>query len=369
MNQKDTHIWELIAKKICGEADENELTSLDVLLDSENKLHTLHILSVLEKYWKNLNETNDEAGMENKSVVFLKKVSREIHSGNLFEHIQPIHKSFFTVSRVWKVAAAVIIFIGIGFGIKYLNKSELTKIVSGANTRKMLALPDGTKVWLNSGSSISYSKKYLQSESREINLIGEAYFEVKHNAKHPFIIHTPYSIDIEDLGTTFNVKAYPSDSSMETTLLKGAVEIYVAKTPNQKLLLQPKQKFVYKKSSNNIKDMLSLNAVVSSGSLDDNSFAVVNIGQIKDKKGDSLVSETAWMQNQLAFIAEPFSQLATRMSKWYNIKINIEDSAVASYRFSGVFEGETVTQALNELQLIRAFKYKTHNEGNIIITR
>lgn len=372
MGQQETRLWELLAKKVCGEATGDELAELNTLLGSANNGHVQGILGILENYWEQLRSLPDETGMENKSAIFLDKISTEIHSGNPFE-------SFVVPGRVprmrfrwWKAAAVLFILISAGIFIVYQRVNRIIDVVAANGAHKDLVLPDGTRVWLNSGSKISYSAGYLQHKNRDVSLTGEAYFDVKHDAKHPFIIHTLYGINIEDIGTKFNVKAYPGDSSMETTLIQGAIEVYGEEAPAQKLLLRPKQKFIYyrKRPSqrNNMDEQQNSNAV-SVGTIGEDRFAIANIVPVLNKEGDSLVSETAWMQNQLAFESEPFSQLADRMARWYNIRIDIQDTIVAAYRFTGVFEGETVTQALDELQLIRSFHYTEDKAGNISITK
>lgn len=374
MVQRETRLWELLAKKICHEATAEELTELSVLLSIADNDHIAGILGILNNYWEQLRLLPDQAGMETRSAIFLDKISAELHRDNPFESFSIPRKVSRARFRWWKAAAVLFILIGAGILIVYQRANRTIEIVAAGGVHKDLVLPDGTRVWLNSGSKIAYSAGYLQHKRREISLTGEAYFDVKHTAQHPFVIHTFYGINIEDIGTKFNVKAYPADSSMETTLIQGAIEIYGEEAPAQKLLLRPKQKFIYyrkrplQKNIVNNADEQSNNAI-STGTIGEDRFAIANIVPVLNKEGDSLVSETAWMQNQLAFESEPFSLLADRMARWYNIHIDIRDTDVAAYRFTGVFEGESLTQALDELQLIRSFHYRKDKAGNVMITK
>jgi ferric-dicitrate binding protein FerR (iron transport regulator) len=87
-----------------------------------------------------------------------------------------------------------------------------------------LTLSDGTKVWLNAESSLKYPTAFT-SNTREVEITGEAYFEVKHNAKQPFKVHLPNGSIVEDIGTSFNINAYPDEESLKTTLIEGSVRV------------------------------------------------------------------------------------------------------------------------------------------------
>src|SRR5439155_8152 len=113
-----------------------------------------------------------------------------------------------------------------------------------------MVLPDGTQVWLNAESRITYSNTFNKS-LREVNLEGEAYFDVTHDAAHPFIVHTS-SIAIKVLGTAFTVKSYASDKTIEATLLRGSIEVVKNNDPSApKVILRPHEKLVFNKEEKN----------------------------------------------------------------------------------------------------------------------
>ena len=109
-------------------------------------------------------------------------------------------------------------------------------------SRTHLTLPDGTMVWLNAGSRLSYGKNY-NTATREVNLTGEAFFDVAHNTQKPFLIHTA-RIDVQVLGTSFNVKSYPTDRTTEATLIRGSIEVSIKDRPSEKIILRPDEKLV-----------------------------------------------------------------------------------------------------------------------------
>ena len=128
-----------------------------------------------------------------------------------------------------KIAAVAAVIAGIAFSVYSAKmnevRSERHTLTVPAGQRANLRLPDGTNVWLNARSVITYPS-YFSDDVREVELNGEAYFEVAHDARHPFVVHTE-RYDINVLGTKFNVESYTNSRSFSTALMEGAVEITV----------------------------------------------------------------------------------------------------------------------------------------------
>lgn len=147
----------------------------------------------------------------------------------------------------------------IGFGISlatifFIDQKNTTetgtyKLVTLKGEKSYLQLPDGTKVWLNSCTTIQYAEDYGRS-NRNIHLSGEAYFEVARNEKKPFIVKAN-GIDVKALGTAFNISAYPEDTQLITTLFSGKVAVQPTLT-KQQIMLAPNQVAIYYKSRNKI---------------------------------------------------------------------------------------------------------------------
>lgn len=154
-----------------------------------------------------------------------------------------------------KYAAAVLLGIGISLSTLYLtNQENLStvgnyKLVTSKGEKSYLQLPDGTKVWLNSCTTLEYAENYGHS-NRNIYLDGEAYFEVAKNKDLPFVVKAN-GIDVKAIGTAFNVSAYMEDSQLTTTLFNGKVAVQPTLT-KQEVLLEPNQVAVYDKSRNKI---------------------------------------------------------------------------------------------------------------------
>ncbi|WP_163710064.1 FecR family protein [Mangrovibacterium lignilyticum] len=169
-----------------------------------------------------------------------------------------------------------------------------------------LVLPDGSKVWLNSETELSYTVPFKDNE-RRVELKGEAYFEVAHDKSKPFIVATP-SQTIQVLGTQFNVSAYTEDQSTVTTLVEGKVQVELDASlkSTDKIVLKPNEQLVLNTKT-----------------------AVVELKEV-----DTSVY-TAWKDGRFVFRNEPLESLLKKISRWYDVDINVDSSALQSIHFTG----------------------------------
>jgi ferric-dicitrate binding protein FerR (iron transport regulator) len=123
---------------------------------------------------------------------------------------------------------------------RLISRPFLTELSSADSSYTTITLADGSKIWLNAHSSIKYPKKF--GKKREVDLQGEAYFEIAHDAKHPFVVHVGKTLT-QVLGTKFNIKAYSTDSSVALTLTEGKVSFGLKSRHN--ILLTPGQEGIY----------------------------------------------------------------------------------------------------------------------------
>ena len=221
--------------------------------------------------------------------------------------------------------------------------------------KKLITLPENTNIWLNAGSQLQLDKGFGK-ENRRVYLSGEALFDVTHNEKIPFIVCIQ-KCEIKDMGTLFNVKAYPGDKQSETSLLRGKVEIELNNSPH-KIFLSPNEKVVI----NN--DDVSL--VKKKQSYTTPVIKDINLLPLSYNQKDSAVIETAWAQNRLEIVNEDFFHMKDKLERWFNVKINIKDNAVGKYPFTATFENEDIRQVLQALQYAYHFNYTIEkNEVNI----
>lgn len=221
-------------------------------------------------------------------------------------------------------------------------------------SKSKLILPDGSQVWLNAGTKLIYPNNFLQ-DSREVSLSGEAYFDVVHDEKRPFIIHTR-KLDIRVLGTAFNVKSYPEDKTTETTLIRGAVAIFFKDRPEEKIILKPNEKIIVANEPVGDSSARLSPAALHGG------LPLVTLSRLTVHAQDSLVVETAWVQNKLVFEDESFTAVAARMERWYAVRFHFQDERVKQLHFTGIFERESLPEALEALRLSAHFRYRIDKE-------
>lgn len=261
--------------------------------------------------------------------------------------------------RYWAPAAAVILLLA-GTAFYYMNTEKkgdkLNQNIVGTQkgSRSNLTLPDGTRVWLNSDSKITYGASFGKRE-RELTLTGEAYFDVARDMEHPMIIHTP-TITVKVLGTTFNLRAYPDEKNTVTTLVTGSVKVTLNNRKDQSYTLKPDEKLVVKNEGGEITGNESRSANPAAG-----------IARVKIDKADSIPPEAQWIKNKLVFINKPLDELAVILSRWYGVQITVEGGDKMKAReYTGIFENQSIQGVLESLRLAGGFNYKIVNNTIVI---
>jgi transmembrane sensor len=226
---------------------------------------------------------------------------------------------------------------------------------NGSKTK--VVLPDGTQVWLNSGSKLSYSKSF-GNNNREVLLTGEAFFDVVHNAEKPFIIHTT-NMNIKVLGTMFNVKSYPTDKSTVATLIRGSIEVSLKDRPAEKIILKPNEKIIVANSNSTV-----IKPIKTKLEQEPDGVPIVSVRGLTYYQHSRDVVETSWVENKLIFQNESFEDLASQLERWYGVNIRFKNPEMQQLYFTGDFKNESISQALDALKLSNNFNYTI--EGNNI---
>lgn len=212
-----------------------------------------------------------------------------------------------------------------------------TQTVSTLAETQLVRLPDGTEVTLNHFSRLTYPVKF-KSQQREVKLEGEAYFEVAKDKKHPFIVETA-ALDVEVLGTHFNVEAYPHDAEVKATLLEGSVAVSV-RDNNRRLLLRPNESAIY----NKVKKKLTL------------------------EEAADAQAEIVWRRGEFIFNYLPLREIARQLSNSFGVDIVIRDKALQEYRLTAHFSvSEGLDRILHLLSTAGNFDY-TQDRKQITIT-
>jgi ferric-dicitrate binding protein FerR (iron transport regulator) len=343
-------IWVLIGKKIAGNATPVELTELDSLMAEH--VSSDYPLRELEEIWlfdKNLpnEKTPDEIQVKWEKFKTKLPADNRILSLKQFKKNKPV---------IWLaaclIAALFILIIKLSIDTFYNPDNLFTSVVKApAGSTGKIVLPDGTKVWLNANSKITY-KKHFGERYREVYLAGEAFFDVVKDAKHPFIVNTS-SLRLRVLGTAFNVRSFKTDKTSEAALVRGSIEVTLVDHPDKKLTLKPSEKIVVRNpDATTIKSLLGINNTNSSQT------PLITLSNIHYSASESLPQEAQWIEKKLAFTSESFDDIAGRMERYYNVKIDFQDEDAKNIIFSGSFKDESIEQAMKALQASGNFHYK-----------
>ncbi|HAZ02352.1 MAG: hypothetical protein A2W90_14165 [Bacteroidetes bacterium GWF2_42_66] len=199
------------------------------------------------------------------------------------------------------------------------NETVYNTIEIPSGTRSSFTLPDGTFVYLNAGSTLKYPVVFGEDD-RHVELNGEAWFEVKKDNLHPFIVSTS-DINIKVLGTSFNCSAYAYDTKIETALVEGKVEIS-GKNGKNSFLMEPGELAVFSKQVKTI-----------------------------EKTRTNLDKYIAWKSGKLMFRDDPMDKVIEKLDRWYNVEFQVDDPEILNYTYSATFSGESLDQVLKMLSL------------------
>lgn len=349
-------IIELLARKLAGEATKSELEELNDLITGYPD--SVYYEEFLEQLWLSSEGQTDLPDVDQAYLLHRLKFRDE------FGHKEETRKISGFKKYKNLIGIAAILLVIVSAALLYYNRSDKfspdTQIVAGKGIQKKIKLPDGTIVWLNSDSKLSYESNINQRKKRIVYLVGEAFFDVAHHKFHPFIVRTD-KICVKVLGTAFNIKAYPIDKKSEATLIRGSIELSVNDRPEQKILLSPSEKFALVED----KKVIHVKSNASPDVPKDITLTIQHVVPVRIGNNE-YIEETSWRDSQLVFQNESLEDLKSKLERWFNVQINFETEQAKSYRFTGVFKNETIEETLKAMQLIKPFNFKL-KEHDVII--
>jgi len=275
-----------------------------------------------------------------------------------------------------KIAAAVLIIFFAGAATTHwlfrtTSSQDLSKIEYVVNAprggKSELVLADGTKVWLNAGTRLRYQADYGIT-NRNVYLEGEGYFSVVKNPGKPFIVHTS-GLKVKAFGTSFNVKAYPEEKSVTTTLVEGMVKIEgkdvnFSLKPKEVVIVDRKvSKYATKGNSGITGTPANVNVTHSIAGDKDNSIN----NSVKVTSNVNTNIYTSWKDNLWIIESETLQNIAVIMERKFNVSIVIQSPELNQYTFTGTFNNETLEQILDIFKLTAPLNYQI-NKGVVIIT-
>lgn len=317
---------ERIERYINGTADDTDIAWTEELF--ANGQGNSGLRQHLVEDWESIHQENEPDKIE------LNRMLDRVH--HLIREKEALKKRtiVYKVSRVYMKVAAILLLPLLLAGSLYVGyltrpKTPVTDqlvssiIYAPMGSRVSFNLPDGTKGWLNSGSSLTYSLPF--SENRKVALEGEAWFDVFHNEKQPFEISAGGS-SVKVLGTSFNVSAYQVEKYVEVVLLNGKVE-FSDKAQLNNVILKPSERLV----------------------LQDNKLVVNSVDPSKYK---------GWTDGKLIFRGDNMAEVARRIERWYDVKIEMADSELNHFSFRATFDDDSLIDVLKLLSMTSPIEYK-----------
>jgi transmembrane sensor len=318
-------VKDLLVKSLVGRLTDADYNSL--INDSEVK-------AMMFRQW----EENTDIKIKVKQPEYKKilhditrNVKEETGNGRLIEfqeyknRYRSLRKSYILFRTI---AACIFIALFITAAIYISNtsgKATWSEIIAPRGQKSKVILEDGTIAWLNSGTTIKYSSSY-NKKNREVELIGEAYFDVADNTRLPFVVNAS-GLKVSALGTHFDLMAYPEDETFSVTLVEGKVQI---NTPdNKKIDLLPNQKAIYNKSDYNL---------------------IV-------EKVDPVFS-ISWKDNVLKFDNEPLPDILAHLERWYDVKFYYPEDVLNYQRFTLTIKTESLREVLELIRISTPIKFK-----------
>jgi transmembrane sensor len=320
----ESKYWYLTGKYLSKNLTKEEQTELESWIEanSANKeLFESHI-----KLWESFSAQTKEIDFNSKNSWLELQALIENKSKQKSTKIRTL--------SIWRsVAAAAIVIILIAVGtVLYVNRDKSVVLATTTN-KQLFFLPDSTKVWLNKNSQLSYNSEFGDNK-REVQLNGEAYFEVQHNPEKPFIIesHQTYT---KVIGTKFNVSSYNSDSVVTVSVVQGKVQFGIVKSESQPLFLTQNCTGTFTKKSKRLEIFKSEN-----------------------------INDIAWQTNKLVFSNSPFPYLISQLEKYYNIKIDSKKVQTEDFTFTGTFNKQTLDEVIKILESTLNLSFTRINDSN-----
>jgi ferric-dicitrate binding protein FerR (iron transport regulator) len=355
----------LIKRHLTNEISPQEREQLLQLINEHEDLKQLYQTLYAQRVFSS-NEDKVQAQQAYASHFAQMQINNAFKEGTTLQEPQPARIVTMKRRESFKWVAAGIVLITFLSFLYWQNESQSGErslgnvIATKKGSKSQVTLPDGTRVWLNADSRLAYAGDF-QGTIREISLTGEAFFDVAKDPNRPFVIHAN-SIDIKVLGTSFNLRSYAGESTTETALLHGKIEVTLHNQPDNKIVLKPNEKLVVSNTiSSGIEDIADDKKRVGQ-----TETPMLTLSKIRYVNKDSLPTEAYWVQNKLAFDNEIFEKVVSKIERWYNVRVIIKNEHLKEKHFTGYFEDNSLEDVMEALHISGGLNYQIM-PGKVII--
>jgi len=304
--------WNLLAKFMAGETDAKENRAVETWAEKsqENKA----LLHEINTDWQKMDRMNARFDVDNAWSKLNNRLSAESKTVELPVSSRKAARNYFTLPM--RVAASLLFLALLGISVvEIANKlKQVTVIASVEEKGKAVELPDGSSVYLNTGARLSYSKQYGR-KNRQVQLSGEAFFDVKPDKSSPFQISAGNAV-IRVLGTSFNVNSGNKDNQVEVYVATGIVELSENGNQNNRALIKPG-----------------------------------NIGLIENSKINLSIAENAnsiaWKTGAMTFTDAPLTEVIALLNNVYNVNIALKGDGIDTIRINGSYQYDPLGRILD----------------------
>lgn len=334
--EEKKHINELIATYLIEGLDKNALAELKVWIAASPENEDYFIQQ--REVWFSA-VSREAASKYNKDKAF-DTFKNRIGSR---KQVEKAPRQEFRLSALWRYAAIIAVILAVGCfsywqgGVNVKDTFADISVEAPLGSRTKLYLPDGTLVWLNAGSRMTYSQGF-GVDNRKVELEGEGYFEVQRNEKLPFFVKTK-DLQLQVLGTKFNFRDYPEDHEVVVSLLEGKVELSNLLKKEKEAFLAPDERAILNKANG----LMTVETVTASNA-------------------------SQWTDGYLFFDEELLPDIVKELERSYNVNIHIANDSLNKFRFYGNFirREQSIQEVLDALASTEKIQYKIE-ERNITI--
>lgn len=365
-------IKEIISRVLDGESSYEDEIFLTGWLEKNDE--NIEYMRRTEKLWNALEIIFQRQRFDHRSAF--NKFTFEIRRAAARKTVKPVSLRTM-LNNTLKWAAIGLILLGTGSVITYMIYDKINpftakkyEVIVPAGSRSNILLADGTSVWLNAGSRLTYTSGF-GSKERTVYLEGEGYFNVEKDHNKPFTVNTS-QLEIVALGTSFNVKSYPEENIIQTTLISGSLLVNrsIYKTVERGMILEPNQQMTYYKDNSELLITMEMGELPDKGAekpVSTEREKEPELPRIVLSRGVDPETFTSWKDNRLIFDNEPFEAIAVKLKRRFGAKIIIEDENIKTKKFKGQFDEITIEQALSALKFASPFEFHIRQD-TIFIT-
>jgi len=347
MKQDITKEERLIIKFLLGQANQEEVKLLETWLKADED--NMSVFSDYQNIW-NMDKIHQEltSDVEKKDWERLRMKMQSTQKPVMsIGTKKPVNlRKWLQVAAVFLVGFTLSWFVFSVFSIDNEETVVYNEITTPLGSNSTVNLPDGTEIVLNAGSKLRYPQKF-EKQQREVFFEGEAFFNVSSDPNRRFIVHTS-EVTVKVFGTRFNLKAYTSDKTVETTLVEGKISIVpnslTGNRNHKEIVLKPNQRLVLNKEAGN-----KIGLPKDNSSKADNNRTLQAPKLIISKRVDPEYY-TSWKDGRLIIKSERLDNLAIKLERKYNVHIHFKDDKVKQHRFTGIIEDETVEQVFDAIK-------------------